>query len=30
MGGVKYAYFQDPDANTWTLQQTYQAAQPDQ
>ncbi|MEO8829169.1 VOC family protein [Lapillicoccus sp.] len=21
MGGVKYAYFSDPDANTWALQQ---------
>jgi catechol 2,3-dioxygenase-like lactoylglutathione lyase family enzyme len=30
MGGVKYAYFQDPDGNTWTLQQTYKAAKPDQ
>lgn len=23
MGGVKYAYFADPDGNSWTLQQVY-------
>ncbi len=30
MGGVKYAFFGDPDRNTWTLQQVYQAARPEQ
>lgn len=29
MGGVKYAYFADPDGNSWTLQQTYKAARPE-
>jgi len=23
MGGVKYAYFSDPDGNSWALQQVY-------
>ncbi len=26
MGGVKYAYFEDPDGNTWTLQQVNKDA----
>jgi catechol 2,3-dioxygenase-like lactoylglutathione lyase family enzyme len=26
MGGVKYAYFSDPDGNTWALQQIYKPA----
>ncbi len=29
MGGVKYAYFEDPDGNSWTLQQTYKDARPE-
>lgn len=28
MGGVKYAYFADPDGNSWTLQQVYKDATP--
>lgn len=28
MGGVKYAYFEDPDGNSWTLQQVYKDARP--
>jgi hypothetical protein len=29
LGGVKYAYFADPDANTWALQEiTSRAARP--
>lgn len=27
MGGVKYAYFEDPDGNSWTLQQMCKQAQ---
>lgn len=26
MGGVKYAYFSDPDGNTWALQEIYKSA----
>lgn len=29
MGGVKYAYFEDPDGNSWTLQQVYKATRPE-
>lgn len=29
MGGVKYAYFEDPDGNSWALQQIYKEAQPE-
>jgi catechol 2,3-dioxygenase-like lactoylglutathione lyase family enzyme len=29
MGGVKYAYFSDPDGNTWTLQQVYKQGRPE-
>jgi catechol 2,3-dioxygenase-like lactoylglutathione lyase family enzyme len=25
MGGVKYAYFSDPDGNSWALQELYRA-----
>jgi len=28
MGGVKYAYFEDPDGNSWTLQQIFKAPKP--
>lgn len=28
MGGVKYAYFEDPDGNTWALQEINKAARP--
>lgn len=28
MGGVKYAFFNDPDGNSWTLQQIYKDARP--
>ncbi len=28
MGGVKYAYFEDPDGNTWALQQIDKTARP--
>ena len=28
MGGVKYAYFGDPDANTWALQEINKDARP--
>jgi catechol 2,3-dioxygenase-like lactoylglutathione lyase family enzyme len=28
MGGVQYAYFKDPDGNTWVLQQIYNDARP--
>ena len=28
MGGVKYAYFEDPDGNTWALQQLNKYARP--
>lgn len=28
MGGVKYAYFSDPDGNTWALQQINTSAKP--
>lgn len=27
MGGVKHAYFSDPDGNSWVLQQKWQPAQ---
>jgi catechol 2,3-dioxygenase-like lactoylglutathione lyase family enzyme len=29
MGGVKYAYFKDPDGNTWALQQVNKDARPE-
>jgi catechol 2,3-dioxygenase-like lactoylglutathione lyase family enzyme len=29
MGGVKYAYFKDPDGNTWALQQINKDARPE-
>ena len=28
MGGVRYAYFEDPDANTWALQQIDSRTRP--
>ncbi|MDB5178584.1 MAG: Glyoxalase [Patescibacteria group bacterium] len=28
MGGVKYAYFEDPDGNSWALQEINKAARP--
>lgn len=28
MGGVKYAYFQDPDENSWALQEIDKSARP--
>lgn len=28
MGGVKYAYFSDPDGNTWALQEISHTAKP--
>lgn len=28
MGGVKYAYFADPDGNTWALQEIDKSARP--
>jgi catechol 2,3-dioxygenase-like lactoylglutathione lyase family enzyme len=28
MGGVKYAYFKDPDGNTWALQQINREVRP--
>jgi len=28
MGGVKYAYFSDPDGNTWALQEISHTARP--
>jgi catechol 2,3-dioxygenase-like lactoylglutathione lyase family enzyme len=28
MGGVKYAYFSDPDGNSWALQQIDKSARP--
>jgi catechol 2,3-dioxygenase-like lactoylglutathione lyase family enzyme len=28
MGGVKYAYFEDPDGNSWALQEVYKGARP--
>jgi catechol 2,3-dioxygenase-like lactoylglutathione lyase family enzyme len=28
MGGVKFAYFSDPDANSWVLQELYRGATP--
>lgn len=27
MGGVKYAYFEDPDGNSWALQQIHKGGQ---
>ncbi len=29
MGGVKYAFFADPDGNSWTVQQSFKAARPE-
>lgn len=26
MGGIQYAYFEDPDGNSWTLQQVYKTS----